>query len=86
LIGFFDVGYGEDYNKSEIFGDLQEMRFCVIYRRDSRIIALCTANCDPIAAKMAFDMEDGVEWDTGYPDYILEAFPNPPMTGSDMFE
>jgi NADPH-dependent 2,4-dienoyl-CoA reductase/sulfur reductase-like enzyme/nitrite reductase/ring-hydroxylating ferredoxin subunit len=75
------VGFGENFNKSFIFGDLQDLRFCVVYRRESRIVAVCTANCDPIAAKVAFDMQDDVDWGERFPDYITEAFLHAPLVG-----
>jgi len=82
MIVIFETGYGENYNKSEIFADVESTKFCVVYKRDSKIIALCAGNCDPIASRMAFDLEDGVDFTDRYPEYIVDAFPDPPIIGT----
>jgi len=76
------TGHGAFFDEILIFGNLHRLKFCVLYRRDKRIIAVATANCDPIAAKMASDIEDGVDYLFEYPEYITEVFPDRPFIGN----
>jgi hypothetical protein len=79
------LGYGEHYNHSIIFGDLKSLKFCVLYKRGWKILAGCTCNCDPIAARLSFDIQDNVRYDDSFPSYITDVFPATPILGTDLF-
>ncbi|KAG8187845.1 hypothetical protein JTE90_001219 [Oedothorax gibbosus] len=47
------AGYGSGFDEVLIKGDLEKLQFIAYYIKESKVIAICTANRDPEAAKFA---------------------------------
>ncbi|CAL8118627.1 unnamed protein product [Orchesella dallaii] len=81
------TGFGDHYDESIIFGDIfDNLKFCVLYRRERKILACATVNADPIAARVCFNIGDHFQWEPGvYPKIITDTFPELPILGEEFF-
>jgi NADPH-dependent 2,4-dienoyl-CoA reductase/sulfur reductase-like enzyme len=79
------AGYGEGHSDTAIFGSLESMEFCTLYRRSNRALGIATVNCDPLAAEMADEFQTGIKYKHDYPIAVLKRFPKPPVVGEKYF-
>ncbi|CAG7818905.1 unnamed protein product [Allacma fusca] len=75
------AGYGEGHSDTAIFGSLESMEFCTLYRRSNKTLGIATVGCDPLAAQMADELQTGIKYKNEYPITVLKRFPKPPVVG-----